>query len=223
MLTIVAKQCLLAIPYVGQNTIVGLQYWCIIVVAILLALQHDEFDSIDHTSFIPGLFEITREPVDCLVLHIMGKMDKCYVTFQLCGQRPSRLMSSSAPPCLHAFDLVPGGFLFPCMDELQSLPADGVYKMTVDYAKFLEDIQQVCLQVLPPQDFFKVGCHIFQKTYYVFGIFGNAHDGDLHRCARLCQTPDSKAFNEILQDCIKPLPNLPSQANTRKHSLQVVS
>jgi hypothetical protein len=59
--------------YVGQNTIVCLQYWCIIVVAILLALRHDEFHLINHTSFIPVLFEITIEQVDCLVLRIMGK------------------------------------------------------------------------------------------------------------------------------------------------------
>jgi hypothetical protein len=69
--------------YVGQNTIVCLQYWCILVVAILLALQHDEFHLINHTSFIPVLFEITREQIDCLVLRIMGKTDKRYVTFRL--------------------------------------------------------------------------------------------------------------------------------------------
>jgi hypothetical protein len=96
-----------------------------------------------------------------------------------------------------------GGFLFPCMDELQSPPADGVYKTTVDHAKFLEDIQQVCLQVLPPRDFFKVGCHIFRKTYYVFGIFGNAHDGDLQGCARHLTVKYSMKYARLHQASTK--------------------
>jgi hypothetical protein len=166
--------------FISMNTLVGLQHWCVTIISILLALRHDEFHSISDTSFVQALFEITDERVDCLVLRVMGKSDKRFVTFRL---NADNLYPEFCPvrPLLVYMHLIgyKGGYLFPSATELNNRPVDGIYKTTVDYDQFKDFLQRVCEQILPRRGGkFHIGCHIFRKTYYVFAIFGNGDPGN---------------------------------------------
>jgi hypothetical protein len=171
--------------FLSQRTIVDLQYWCCIILSILLALRHDEFHLINDASFLPNLFAITEEGIDCLVLKVRGKADKVPVTFRLHSDNDNPDFCPIRPLLVYMHLIgYKGGNLFPSADELHKRPADGIFTTTVNYGVFLKVMQNVCLQVLPKRKHFKVGTHLFRKTYYLFGVFGQAPDVDLYQCGR---------------------------------------
>jgi hypothetical protein len=200
--------------FIGQNTIVGLQYWCCTIIAILLALRHDEFHEIDNKNFLPALFEVTGDRVDCLVLQVMGKSDARPITFRLNTDNDHPEFCPVRPLLVYMHLMgYKGGYLFPSSGELNCPPTDGIFTTKIDYDHFKDLIQRVCLQVLPQRENFKVGCHIFRKTYYVFGIFGYAHDGDLQRCARHLTLKHSMTYRKTASSLFQTYLRKPTPEN----------
>lgn len=200
--------------YLSLNSIVGLQHWCCTIVAILLALRHDEFHEINDQNFVPSLFEVTDERVDRLVLKILGKSDTRPIAFRLNADNDHPEFCPVRPLLVYMHLInYKGGFLFPDADELRNRPQDGIYKTKVDYDKFNNDLQRVCTQVLPPREEFKVGCHIYRKAYYGMGVFGEAHNGDLQYSARHESMNNSMKYRKSAASVYETYKQMPTPEN----------
>lgn len=169
----------------SSKSIVKLQFWVITIVSVQLFLRHDEFHDIQMDHFCPSLFSIMNGRIDALALEVFGKSDDTWqkqllhanhIYPELCPVRPLLIY-------MHLIQ-IQGGSLFPSASELMDPPEDRVYKTTIDYGTFLQQLKEICSDVLPERSDLKIGAHTFRKTGYVIAVFGDATDANLQLSAR---------------------------------------
>ena len=106
----------------SSRTLVSLQTWVIMIIAIRLFLRHDEFHSIRFERFLAEFFVITDNRVESLALQVSDeiwrklKLYADHVYPELCPVRPLLVYT-------HLIG-IKGGFLFPKASELAKPPAD---------------------------------------------------------------------------------------------------
>lgn len=165
--------------------IIGLQTVCIILMAICLFLRHDEFHDIKLEEFLPDLFEIKDGNISALAIKVYGKADKKWVYLKLWADDEWTDIDPVRYLLIYLkLTGIKSGYLFPSAKELEAKPADGAYKTTVSYSTFMFQLKQICAEVLPKRADLKIGCQVWRKTGYLFGVFAQATNDNLMQAAR---------------------------------------
>jgi hypothetical protein len=165
--------------------VIGLQTVCIVLMAIRLFLRHDEFHDIKLEEFLPDLFEIKDGNVSALAIEVYGKADKRWVSLKLWANDEWPDIDPVRYLLIYLkLTGIKSGYLFPSAKELEAKPADGVYKTTVSYSTFMFQLKNICIEVLPKRKDLKIGCQVWRKTGYLFGIFAQATNDNLMQAAR---------------------------------------
>ena len=190
------KGCSQLLPYdlrmlranlLSTNSIIDLQMFVIAICATKLAYRHDEFHKLSSDLFLPEYFEIDDNRIDALAIKVKGKCDKTWIPFKLHADHMHTDLCPLRPLLVYMHILgIKGGFLFPTEEEIKNPPQDRIYKTVVCYQKFLLDFKKKCLAVLDldQRPDFKIGVHVFRKTFYLLGVFGDAPEMELKESAR---------------------------------------
>jgi hypothetical protein len=72
--------CLLRNHLLSSKSIVSLQTYVIILIAIALFLRHDEFHDIEMCHFVADTFQVHDDQVEALVLKVSSATDYTWVT-----------------------------------------------------------------------------------------------------------------------------------------------
>ena len=166
--------------FLAAPCLANLQMSCIMLVAILMFLRHDEFHKIHSDEFIENEFHILSNSIEELVLKVKGKVDEEEVGLRLSADHEFPDLCPIRHLMVYMYLLSwKGGYLFPTQEEMENPPEDGIYKTTADYDGIMVHLIQVCGEVLGEQEGFKVGTHSFRKTGCLFAIFGQCNRDDL--------------------------------------------
>lgn len=202
--------------YCGMNTLLGLQKWCAIILPTCLSLRYDEYHEIRYEHFMPDKFAIQMDDsrIDSLALTVKGKSDDRWVKYRLHSDHDHPDLCPVRPLLIYMYLMdFKGGFLFPSPQELRNPPPDGVYITTIDYQATIDELQEVCLQILPPRADFRVGCHIYRKTFYLVGVFGDANAADLQHSARHMSAKQAEKYRKSCASQYNTFKNHPTPEN----------
>lgn len=195
---------------------VDLQMWVIAIVATKLGLRHDEFHQIASMHFLPEYFEIpaSDERIDALALKVYGKSDSNWVRLKLHADHVYPDLCPVRPLLVYMQLLgLKGGFLFPSEHEIKNPPHDGIYKTMICYKTFLSQFKSLCLNVLPERPDMKIGAHVFRKSFYLLGIFGEGNAYDLQASARHKSGECSIVYRKAAQVLYQQHTNNPHPSN----------
>lgn len=170
----------------ATNTLEGLATYTMILCGCKLFARQDEVGSMQIEHFVPELFLRKDNRVYALCVKIRGKTDG--------GQWQYRWIwaDDECPdlcPVRHLLCYIflsghMGGFLFPRSREFgRDKPADGIYTTSVSYNTFRKWFKDFIATLLRNPKL-KVGLHMWRKTAYLLGIWGNGDWADLKQSAR---------------------------------------
>jgi len=109
----------------SSRTLVSLQTWVIMIIAIRLFLRHDESHCIRFEHFLAEFFVNTNNRVESLALQVKGKCDEIWRKLKLYADHVYPELCPVRPLLVYTHLIgIKGGFLFPKASELAKPPAD---------------------------------------------------------------------------------------------------
>jgi hypothetical protein len=165
---------------VTSNDIINFQTYVILIFAIELFRQFDEFGDVHREHFMPAFFKSFHDRIESLFLWVQGKSDKQKVHFHLLSyeEYPEFDVASLVLIYIHCAG-IKGGYLFPSKEELALMPSDSICTTKVTYKWMRQRLAPLIKTVLGRGDM-KLGTHLAHKTAYLkvlWGWFEKAHKG----------------------------------------------
>ena len=199
---------------VSSGTLVALQTWVIIIAAVKQGWRHDDWYDIPLEKFLPEHFQIREDLLSAIALEVFGKADKLWIKQKMHADNEYPELCPCRPLLIYMHLIgIKGGYLFPSERELMNPPADGVYKTTIDYQKFLESFKELCYRILPPRANFKIGVQTCRKAFYVMAVFGGGEEGEIRQSARHKNENNSKKYRRDAMTCAQTHAEHPNPSN----------
>lgn len=207
-LRIIRNHCL------SSGTLVGLQTWVITISACKQGWRHDDWYDIPLEKFLPELFQIREDLLSAIALEVYGKADLLWIKQKMNADNEYPELCPCRPMLIYLHLIgIKGGYIFPSERELMNPPADGVYKTTIDYAKFLESFKELCYRILPARANFKIGTQTCRKAFYVLAIFGGGAEGAIQQSARHKSLHNSQKYSQDALTCAQTHAEHPNPSN----------
>ena len=167
----------------SQNSIWGLQQYCIHLLSLKIALRSDEYIIVNVEDLIKELCVINEKGVHGLCWKVMGKRDTDYINLTTWTDLDCPDLCFNRHFLVYCYLVnLKKGKVFPCENELKNKREDGHYTESIPYNTFLDHTKHIYQEVGGKVG--KIGTHTFRKTYYLFAALGDGKEADAESGAR---------------------------------------